>query len=246
MTDSGDTTELHFEAPGPGSWARDPVHFPRPATRYWAATHPAAFVRGTSEFSRYYGMLIGGLKCAYPNGVAYNSMLPVPEEEIPQRFARADEVYAKKLWREQLREWDETVKPSSIATHREIQAVDPEALSDEELVAYIARCRDHHAAMITQHMRFTASAVVPTGDFLAHVGDWTGLPPAELLGLMRGAAPVSAGGSDELARLTTAIGKDPAAQKVLESQDDPAQVLDALRALPGEAGEAVSGGEQTR
>jgi phosphohistidine swiveling domain-containing protein len=241
MTDSGATTQLRFEPPGPGSWSRDPVHFPRPATRYWAETHPEAFTRGTSEFARYYGMLIGGLRSGYVNGVAYNSMLPVPEEEIPQRFQRAAEAMQGKVWRDQLREWDETVKPSSIATHREIQAVDPDALSDEELVAYITRCRDHHAAMITQHMRFTASAVVPTGDFLAHVGDWTGLPPAELLGLMRGAAPVSAGGSDELVRLTTAIAKDPAAQKLLESQDDPAQVLDALRALPGEAGEAVSG-----
>ena len=49
--------------------------------------------------------------------------------------------------------------------------------------------------MITQHMRFTAAAMVPTGDFLAHVGAWTGLPPSELLGLLRGAAPVSAGAS---------------------------------------------------
>jgi phosphohistidine swiveling domain-containing protein len=241
MTDSGATTQLRFEPPGPGSWSRDPVHFPRPATRYWAETHPAAFKRGTNDFARYYGMLMDGLQVAYPNGVAYNSIIPVPEEEIPQRFQRAEEVMQGKLWREQLREWDETVKPSSIATHREIQSVDPDALSDEELVAYITRCRDHHAAMITQHMRFTASAVVPTGDFLAHVGDWTGLPPAELLGLMRGAAPVSAGGSDELARLKTAIAKDPAAQKLLESQDDPARVLDALRALSGEAGAAVSG-----
>ena len=241
MTDSGATTQLRFEPPGPGSWSRDPVHFPRPATRYWAETHPEAFTRGTSEFARFYGMLIGGLRSGYVNGVAYNSMLPVPEEEIPQRFQRAEEAMQGKVWREQLREWDESVKPSSLATHREIQAVDPDALSDKELVAYITRCRDHHAAMITQHMRFTASAVVPTGDFLAHVGDWTGLPPAELLGLMRGAAPVSAGGSDELVRLTTAIAKDPAARKLLESQDDPAQVLDALRALPGEAGEAVSG-----
>jgi hypothetical protein len=39
-----------------------------------------------------------------------------------------------------------------------------------------------HAAMLYQHMSFTAPAVVRTGDFLAHVGDWTGLPPAELLG----------------------------------------------------------------
>ena len=40
--------------------------------------------------------------------------------------------------------------------------------------------------MLAQHMRFTAGAVLPTGDFLAHVGDWTGLPHSELLGLMRG------------------------------------------------------------
>ena len=66
-----------------------------------------------------------------------------------------------KLWREQLREWDETSKPTAIAKHRELQSVDPDALSDEELVDYLARCRDHHAAMITQHMRYTASAVVP-------------------------------------------------------------------------------------
>jgi rifampicin phosphotransferase len=241
MTDAGATTGLRFEPPGPGSWSRDNVHFPRPATRYWTETHPAAFKRGTNDFARFYGMLIDGLQSAYVNGVAYNTVLPAPDDEIPQRFQRAEEVMAGKLWREQLRQWDESVKPSSIATHREIQAVDPDALSDEALVAYITRCRDHHAAMISQHMRFTASAVVPTGDFLAHVGDWTGLPPAELLGLMRGAAPVSAGGSDELERLTAAIGKDSAALELLESQDDPARVLEAMRALPGEAGEAVAG-----
>ena len=95
---------------------------------------------------------------------------------MPARFQRAEELFAGKLWREQLQAWDETVKPAAIATHRELQSVDPDALSDEELVAYSTRCRDHHAAMITQHMRHTAAAVVPTGDFLAHAGAWTGLP----------------------------------------------------------------------
>ena len=70
-----------------------------------------------------------------------------------------------------------------------------------------ARCRDHHAAMISQHMRHTAAAVVPTGDFLAHVGDWTGLPA------VRAARPDArrprrspAGASAELERLIAAIG----------------------------------------
>lgn len=241
MTASEATAELRFEPPGPGGWALDPVHFPRPVTRYWTEMHPEAFKRGTNDFARYYGMLIDGLEMGYVNGFAYNTVRPAPDEEIPQRFQRAQEVFEGKLWREQLREWDETRKPSSIAAHREIQAVDPDALSDEELGTYLARCRDHHAAMITQHMRFTAAAMIPTGDFLAHVGDWTELPPAELLGLMRGAAPVSAGGSDELERLTTAIGQDSAALELLQSDDDPRQVLAALRSLGGEAGSAVSG-----
>ena len=126
---------------------------------------------------------------------AYKTVLPLADEEVPERFQRAEQVFEQKLWREQLREWDETFKPASIKTHRELQAVDPEQLSDEELVAHLTRCRDHHIEMVFQHMRFTGAAMVAIGDFLAHVGDWTGLPPADLLGLMRGAAPVSAGAS---------------------------------------------------
>jgi phosphohistidine swiveling domain-containing protein len=231
---------MTFEAPGPGSWGLDPVHFPRPVTRYWAAMHPDAFKRGTHDFAEYYGMVIDGLETQYVNGFAYNRTLPAPEEEIPARFARADEVFAKKVWRDQLREWDEQVKPASIATHREIQSVAPDSLGVDELVAYLHRCADHHAAMITQHMRFTASAVIPTGDFLAHVGTWVGVAPAELLGLMQGAAPVSAGGSDELEQLTSMVGSNSAAVKLLQSDGSPADVLAALRDLGGAAGSAVS------
>ena len=239
LTTTEITNDVRFEPPGPGFWEQDPVHLPRAATRYWVEVHPSAFARGTADFASFYGMLIGGLRMAYVNGIGYKTVVPPPEEEIPQRFARAEQVFAGKLWREQLREWDETAKPAAIARHRELQAVDPDALSNEELVSYLGRCRDHHSAMITQHMRYTASAVVPTGDFLAHVGDWTGLPPAELLGLMRGASPVSAGASAELERLITAVNADPKAQELLASDGDPAATLEELRSLDGESGEAA-------
>ena len=62
MTHSETTAELRFEPPGPGSWALDPVHFPRPVTRYWAETHPEPLKRGTSDFARFYGMLIDGME----------------------------------------------------------------------------------------------------------------------------------------------------------------------------------------
>ncbi len=241
MTASDNSTRLRLEPPGPGPWEQDPVHFPRPMTRYFQETHPASFKRGTNDFARFYGMLIDGLQISYVQGFGYNQVLPAPEAEIPQRIQRAEQVFAQKLWREQLRDWDENRKPSAIAMHRELQAVDPDALSDTELVTYLTRCRDHHSAMIAQHMRFTAGAVLPTGDFLAHVGDWTGLPPSELLGLMRGSAVVSAGGSDEMERLKKAFAEDPSARKLLETDGDPAQVLASLRSQGGESGAAVSG-----
>jgi pyruvate,water dikinase len=209
-------------------------------TRYFQETHPPAFKKGTNDFARFYGLLIDGLQMGYVNGFGYRQVLPVPDAEIPERIKRAEQVFPKKLWREQLRDWDEKCKPSSIATHRELQAVNPDALSDAELVAYLTRCRDHHSAMLAQHMRFTAGALLPTGYFLAHVGDWTGLPPSELLGLMRGSAAVSAGGSDEMERLKRAFAQDSAAREILASGGDPAQVLASLRSLGGEAGAAIS------
>jgi pyruvate,water dikinase len=202
--------------------------------------HPAEFQRGFREFTRYYGMLLDTLDFQYVNGFAYRAAVPVAEAEVPERFQRAEEVFEKKLWRDQLHEWDETFKPASIRTHRELQAIDPDELSDDDLVAHLTRCRDHHAEMIYQHMRFTGAAMVAIGDFLAHVGDWTGLPPADLLGLMRGAAPVSAGASGELEQLKAAIAADPAARQVLESAGEPGDVLEALRSHEGAAGAAAS------
>ncbi len=241
MAASANSPALHLDPPGPGPWAQDGVHFPRPMTRYFQDMHPAAFKAGTNDFARYYGMLIDGLQMAYVQGFGYNQLLPAPEDQIPARIARAEQVYADKLWREQLHDWDTQRKPAAIAAHRAIQAVDPDRLSDTELADHLRRCRDHHAAMITQHMRFTAGAVLPVGDFLAHVGDWTGLSPSELLGLMRGTAEVSAGGSDEMTRLKQAFTQDAAARDLLADDGDPAQLLDKLRALGGETGAAVNG-----
>jgi len=238
---SANSLALQLDPPGPGSWTQDGVHFPRPMTRYFQDMHPAAFKAGTNHFARYYGMLIDGLQVAYVQGFGYNQLLPAPEDQIPTRIQRAEQVYAGKLWREQLHEWDTQRKPAAIAAHRAIQAVDPDALSDAELTAHLQRCRDHHAAMITQHMRFTAGAVLPVGDFLAHVGDWTGLPPSELLGLMRGATEVSSGGSDEMSRLKQAFIHDATARELLADDGDPAQLLQRLRALGGETGAAVAG-----
>lgn len=234
------STDLHFEPPGPGSWTLDSVHFPRPATLYWQEMHPEPFVRGFSEFTRFYGLLMGSLDYRYVNGFVYSSMMPPPESEIPERFARAQEALDGKLWREQLREWDEIYKPRSIAMHLEIQAVDPDALSNEELVEHLARCRAHHIEMIYQHMRHTGAAMLPVGDLMAHVSQWTDIPGGELLAMLRGTAPVSAGASDQLEQLVEAFNEDEAARALLDSDRDPGDVLYALRTYDSDAGRALA------
>lgn len=240
MTLAGTSTELRFDSPGPGSWMLDPVHFPRPVTRYWAETHPEPFGRGTADFARFFGLLIGGLKTSYVNGFCFNQIQPPPDEEVPQRIGRMEEVMRDRSWREQIQDWDDHKKPASIAAHRAIQAVDPDTLSDEELAAYLVRCRDHHVAMIFQHMSLTGTAVIPTSLFVAQAMEWTGRPPADLLVLTSGSAPVSAGSSEEFEQLLVALRTEPTAMSLLESEEDPTKVLAALRALPGDAGPAVT------
>jgi len=231
---------MHFEPPGPGSWELDAVHFPRPVTRYFSSAHPEPFKRGFREFTRFYGLLLDHLDYKYVNGFCYTSTVPVAREDAPERFQRTETVFREKAWRQQLTEWDETFKPASVKAHRALQSVDPLGLPDAELLSYLTKCRDHHAEMTYQHMRFTGAASVPTGDFLAHVGDWTGIAAPELLGLLRGAAPVSAGASAELDDLRAALVKDPSAQRLLESDEEAGLLLERLRALPGDAGSAAS------
>ena len=236
---ANETADLQFDAPGPGTWERDLVHFPRPASTYWIDTHPAAFRAGTEAMFRHYGLLLHRIEMAYPDGYAYSAKVPVSEEEIPERFARAGEALEERAWRGQLQEWDDEAKPAAIRTHRDIQAVDPDTLSDEQLADYLLRCRDHHARMITQHMRFTASAVIPVGDLMAHLTEWTAVPPAELLSLMRGASPVSAGVSDELQRLLGALEENDEARSILESDRESGEVLDELRSRSDEVGKSL-------
>ncbi len=75
MTASDTSTIPTFEPPGPGSWEQDPVHLPRPMTRYFQETHPPPFKRGTNDFARFYGLLIDGLQISYVNGFGYNQVL---------------------------------------------------------------------------------------------------------------------------------------------------------------------------
>jgi len=232
--------QLTFEPPGPGSWDLDALHFPRPVTAYWAEMHPEPFSLGYGDMVAFYGIPLQTRRTAYVNGFCYGQMQPLPEDAFPDRLERAAETFDRKLWRDSAKEWQEVRKPASVKANLEIQAIDPDQLTDEELVAHLRRCREHHASMIRQHMAFTGTAVISPGDFLAHARQWTGLPTVRLLGLMRGASKISGGGSPQHAALVAAYRADAAAREALDATDDPGALLERLRREPTATGQALN------
>jgi phosphohistidine swiveling domain-containing protein len=234
--------DLEFDPPGPGSWGLDLTHYPRPVARF--ITDPAAFedpfARGFIESLRRYGTVILYAEHRFVNGISYMCVRPAPAEELPRRLENAEQTFETKLWREDLRRWDEEAKPASIRAHLALQRVDPWALSHEQLLEHLAACYAHLGRMFEQAYRFVAPALLPTGDFVAQIGELSGASPAELLLLTRGSAPVSAGAEDGLERLAEAIRDDEEAGAMLGSDDPPAEILAALRARPGETGAATN------
>ena len=143
------TMERKFEPPGPGSWRLDYIHWTRPATRFLAEVLPEQFARGFRESLRRYGLLLDYIDLQFVNGFPYACPRPVgaPKDavghppkhvwdelmhnhpEISERLKTSARVLERKLWREDLRTWDQETKPAAIRDNLELQAVDPSTLS---------------------------------------------------------------------------------------------------------------------
>jgi pyruvate,water dikinase len=113
-------------------------------------------------------------------------------------------------------------------------------LAAPELLAHLDSCRSNLEQAIYEHHRLNIGPVIPVGDFLVQAHEWTGLPFADLVGLVRtpGAPGIAAGA--ELERLAEAVREDQTAATILSSEDTPDAVLASLGALPGKAGRAAS------
>ncbi len=228
--------QIAFDPPGPGTWLLDSVHVPRPFSRFQAEIHPPNLAEGFRIGARRYGLLLDTLDWRMVHGFAYFATPPAPDDEIPARFAAAEEAFARKFWRDDMRRWEQEVKPAAIRAHLELQRVDPAALDGDGLLAHIDRCRVHQQRMIRQHHEFSVAAVLPVGDFMAHVFEWTGLAVGEFLALVRGTSPESAGSFPQLDRLVEAIRASAEAKALLASDAAAGEVLERLARMPGAVG----------
>ena len=251
--------DVTWEAPGKGPWELETTHFSRPAARFSSAAYTEAFPRGFAAGTARYGLLLDHLLPKAVNGFLYmqpvpfmapeGAMKPPPKPvlwlltrlhpKMRARIATSARAFEEKQWRKDLELWDNTDKPAAIEQHLAIQMIDVRALTDAGLIEHLARCLEHSGNMAELHHKYTATAVVATGDFIADAVPWTGATIGEVCGMLRGSSPISNGfAAEELVKAGEALAANSDATAVLRSTGRPEEKLATVSADPN-VGSAV-------
>lgn len=251
-------SDVEFKAPGPGVWELEQTHFARPATRFIADVFPEPLSRGFAEGTKRYGLLLDTMRSKFVHDFCYSKLCPVgaPENakgpppklvfklltrlhpEIRRRIKDGSGAIDRKLWREDMKRWDEHYKPDSIDRNSRLQQADIQNLGDAEFIDHLTKARDNHSEMIYRHHIFTVPCCIPVGHFLAETQRWTGLTSGEILGLLKGAAPISRGvAAKELDDVRAALQSAGVSADNVRGRPSP-QVIEELKNHP-KAGEPL-------
>lgn len=254
---------FEFEAPGPGTWEMDASHVTRPIFGVLKEVFPTAISAGMRITCESYGLPLDTLEARIVHGFPYMQPKPLAgpagakpppqavlkvimklamwlHPKMRRRLATASTLFERKPWREEVKRWDEVVKPATIAAHAEVSRFDVHGAGDDELAAHLRRVRDHVLRVATQDHTFNMTYMLPLGDFLVHAHQWTGMPHAELLQIFRGTSDISGGDATERRRLVEALRADAAARALLESARPAKEIYQALTDHAGEVGEAMA------
>jgi pyruvate,water dikinase len=251
--------ERTFEAPGPGSWALDAEHCERPHSRYVSDMFPPVFTEGFRAGMARYGSLLDTIEMRIVHGYAYVAVRPVgapPDAKgtppkpvfwlltrlhpaLRRRIRRAEEVFEKKIWRDDTREFFEESMPRAIGRFERIQATKLESLDDAALIGHLDEMRAQVEEQVRDHFLGATAGMLPVGDFVVHATQWTGCTQEEAVALLSGHSPYSLDAVKETEAVAEAIRRDKDAKRILNEDATPG-VLDRLVARGGPVGKAVS------
>ncbi len=245
-------TDVDWVAPGPGPWQQDSAHTPVSQTLIMQELYPDGFNRGFTETFAAFGLLLDKLAMGVVNGFTYHQPqpfdLPGPDgpkdpewigAEFGRRASVAEAAFAGKIWRDVMRRWDEDLKPAAIARHRELD-IDVGSLDDVALGRHLDACFDHVRAMVYQHHRFNAHALIPVGDFLLQTAGWLHCDPTSSMSVFDGYSPASNVSPPEMQSALTALRANPDALLVLRSGGEPSGVLAQLQEMVPEVADYVA------
>jgi pyruvate,water dikinase len=252
---------LSWNPPYDAPWELDSLHFPVPLTPTHAHNLTVAMPLGFRDNTRRLGLLLDYLDFQLVNGFCYYTprivgapkgangppprwlfkLMSALHPKIRARLKTCDRVFDDKPWLADVQRFEREIKPEALAAHLELQAIDPARLTDAELAAHLGVLQENAFERYRQHHLFSATILVPVGDFLVQTMEWTGLGAADCLRAVDGAGGgnLVAGVERELSRMVSALKADAKMRAAIESAQPASEVLASLRSASGEVGEAT-------
>jgi rifampicin phosphotransferase len=196
-------------------------------TELWRRHRPAAIRAAT----RRYGLIFDRYEYSEIGGFLYMSPRFASESERADRARAAGDVMRRRLWREDLRHWDEVAKPKAKQRHLELERQRPSRLSTRGLAEHLRACWEHaKRAIFLGESRFLCSCV-PLGDFVVQAEDWLPDGAARLIDILAQLREqISDAFSPEFQELRAALESKPRLRRSIaaESGEAPREVFAAL------------------
>ena len=244
------TEEQKFEAPGPGTWVLDTMHYPNPMSRFvgefFADTMSTSINSTFARHGRLTNWLVeivhGYIYMAFGRiGSTPGSTEPpsMNNPVVAERVERGRQAVISKIWKQDLERWDNEVKPDSIARNVKLALVDVDSLDHDGLIDHLHDCRENFIEMIRRHHMFSGIAESTASLFFLDAKKWTGLELEQLILLLDGASPISTGFTPEFEAVVLTIGGSAEALVILNSDATAEVRVDQLKSITGPVGDAM-------
>jgi rifampicin phosphotransferase len=235
------STNIEWDAPGAGEWARDRSHMPPGCTPIVQHIVIESMPKGMRRVFTELGTPLETLDARFVNGQFYSRLRPLispdkPAAKLPPSFVlkivtrlhpemrrrerTARRVLAAKPWTEVIHQWHNGGKAAIEARNLELQDVDLTALDDTALLAHVDECIQHCTTNWEHHFWLHGYDLGPIGMYLFEAGEW-GPTPDQLLSLLEGASPSTSAPARALVEL----------RRDVESHGSLPATLDELRGL---------------
>ena len=242
--------ELHFAAPGPGSWKNERSHCLGSITPVVQDLMSTAMENGMRTVFADLGVPADTLEAKFVNGFMYTRMRPliggdrastklppVPilklvmrlHPEMRRRTKTAAASLAGHPWRAVIRDWSTTTRPALRAENLALEVADLGAMDDPTLLDHLDAVHAHNRRTWTQHFILHGYDLGPIGMLVA-AADQLGVPIAVTAAALEGASPSSSAPTVALAEL----------RRIAHSADPRPTTIEALRAVSGEADRLVT------
>jgi phosphohistidine swiveling domain-containing protein len=257
-----DNESLRFDPPGDGPWQLDSSHFDRPFPRYRSDLVVQGFEEGQARWFERTGVPMKAIHIAIVNGFPYAQLVPLvgkPSDMLKppppkwlvsiltalhpgfrRRAKTARRWLESRGWRDEVKQWDEEIKPRLMKRFAALEAVKLSRASDAQLIEHLHECGEAVTDNFREHFNTNGTTIYPVGAFLRDASKWTDCTSAELLDAIRG-TEVSSETDEALDRLAVALRKDPEGAGLLNGGRTPAEAIAELRSrddIVGQAAEA--------